>query len=159
MRLCLKPTGKTKRRRLKLDVRAYDSGISAPLSLVLAPLVKAHAGLISHAVGLASFRRSPDSGKFLLEGADNPGIVHKVTSALAKHGLSIDKMETGQDIAPHGGTVLFTMRGIVNAAAPLAAGFDIAQTKEDLMALGDSLNCEVTVEDVHEGSDASFFAG
>ena len=62
-----------------------------------------------------------DKGKFTLEGADHPGIVHKITSALASHGLSIDTMHTDQEIAPHGGAVLFKMHGIVTAGAPLAA--------------------------------------
>ena len=101
-----------------------------------------------------------DSAKFILEGADNPGIVHKITSSLAKHGLSIDKMETDQQIAPYGGSVLFKMRGIANAAAPLASGFDPAKIKEELFELGDSLNCEVTMEDQADDSyEGSFYAG
>jgi glycine cleavage system transcriptional repressor len=89
-----------------------------------------------------------DSGYLTLEGADNPGIVHKITSALAKHGLSIDKMETDQEIAPYGNTMLFKMQGVATAAAPLASGFDISKIKRDLEALGDSLNCDVALEDV-----------
>lgn len=90
----------------------------------------------------------PDSGKFLLEGADHPGIAHKLTSALARHGLNIDKMHTDQEIAPYGGAVLFRMQGTVNLAAPLASGFDADKIRDDLEALGDSLNCEVTMEDL-----------
>jgi glycine cleavage system transcriptional repressor len=89
-----------------------------------------------------------DSGYFTLEGADNPGIVHKMTTALAKHGLSVDKMETDQEIAPHGGSMLFKMRGLATAAAPLASGFDISKIKRELEDLGDSLNCDVSLEDV-----------
>lgn len=87
-------------------------------------------------------------GEFSLEGADNPGIVHKITSALAKHGLSIETMHTDQDIAPYGGAMLFRMHGVVQAAAPLASGFNPEKIKEDLSALGDSLNCEVTLQHV-----------
>ena len=82
-----------------------------------------------------------------LEGADNPGIVHKITSALAKNGLSIDKMETDQEIAPYGNTMLFKMHGVATASAPLASGFDISKIKRELEALGDSLNCDVSLED------------
>jgi len=57
-------------------------------------------------------------------------------------------MSTGQDIAPQGGTVLFRMDGIVTAAAPLAAGFDADKIKADLESIGDSLNCDVNLEDV-----------
>lgn len=102
----------------------------------------------------------PDSAEFTLEGADNPGIVHRITTALAKNGLSIDKMETDQEIAPHGGTMLFKMRGIANAAAPLAAGFDIEAIKKEMAELGDSLNCDVVLEDAHDDSvQGSFYAG
>ena len=39
-------------------------------------------------------------------GADHPGMVHKVTKALAAHGLSIDRLRTTPDTAalPQGGT-------------------------------------------------------
>lgn len=95
-----------------------------------------------------------------MEGADHPGIVHKVTSILAKHGLSIDTMETSDDIAPHGGTTLFRMHGIANAAEPLASGFDVKKIKDELQELGDSLNCDVSLEDVEDESyQGSFYGG
>jgi glycine cleavage system transcriptional repressor len=97
---------------------------------------------------------------FSLEGADHPGIVHKMTSALGKHGLSVDKMETDQEIAPNGGSILFTMRGIANACKPLASGFDPSKIKEELIDLGDALNCDVTMEDVVDDSyQGSFYGG
>jgi len=43
-------------------------------------------------------------GRLTLEGADNPGIVHKVTQILSSNGLNIDTMETSDEPAPHGGT-------------------------------------------------------
>jgi glycine cleavage system transcriptional repressor len=89
-----------------------------------------------------------DSGLLNLEGADNPGIVHKITTALARNGLSIDKMETDQEIAPHGAAMLFKMRGVATASAPLASGFDISKIKHELEDLGDSLNCDVSLEDI-----------
>lgn len=101
-----------------------------------------------------------DSGSFSLTGADNPGIVHKITSALATAGLSIDKLETDQEIAPHGGSILFKMHGTAIAIAPLAKHFDIAKIKADLEELGDSLNCEVSMEDtVDDSYQGSFYAG
>ena len=42
-------------------------------------------------------------GELTLEGADNPGIVHKVTKILSTNGLNIDKMETTDELAPGGG--------------------------------------------------------
>jgi glycine cleavage system transcriptional repressor len=101
-----------------------------------------------------------DSGQFNLVGADNPGIVHTITSALAKNGLSIDRLETDQEIAPHGGSVLFTMRGVAIALAPLPKTFDITKIKAELEELGDSLNCEVSMEDtIDESYQGSFYAG
>ena len=82
-----------------------------------------------------------------MEGANYPGIVHKVTSFMAMNGLSVDKLETSDEIAPHGGTTLFKMKGVANALEPLAAGFDINQTKENLGALADELNCDISMED------------
>lgn len=52
-----------------------------------------------------------DAGEFVLQGADNPGIVHQVTQILAKHNLNIDEIKTLEDkSAPYGGLSLFHMR-------------------------------------------------
>lgn len=102
----------------------------------------------SHTNRLAQLLSSfADIGTFSLEGADHPGIVHTMAAALAKNGLNIDRMHTDQEIAPHGGTSLFTMNATVMAYAPLAAGFDVSKIREELEALGDSLNCDATLED------------
>ncbi|GKY98002.1 hypothetical protein MPSEU_000758300 [Mayamaea pseudoterrestris] len=99
-------------------------------------------------------------GLFTLEGADNPGIVHVMTTALAKHGLNISKMETDQEIAPHGGTMLFRIKGKAVAYEPLAASFDVMQIKSDLQDLGASLNCDVELEELDDDStSASFYGG
>ena len=91
-----------------------------------------------------------DTGLFTLEGADNPGLVHKVTTILSENGLSIDKMSTSDEIAPHGGTVLFKMQGTAHAYEPLAAGFNAAKIKEELVTLGHNLNCDINMEDVED---------
>eukprot|EP00550_Attheya_septentrionalis_P003796 CAMPEP_0198285488 /NCGR_PEP_ID=MMETSP1449-20131203/4743_1 /TAXON_ID=420275 /ORGANISM="Attheya septentrionalis, Strain CCMP2084" /LENGTH=235 /DNA_ID=CAMNT_0043982897 /DNA_START=64 /DNA_END=768 /DNA_ORIENTATION=- len=87
------------------------------------------------------------SGRFVLSGADQPGHVHKVTSLLVKHGLSIDTMDTSEEEAPFGGTTLYHIDGIVTKPAPLAKGFDPDAVREDLEALADSLNCDMSLED------------
>eukprot|EP00978_Attheya_sp_CCMP212_P034538 scaffold145101_cov59-Attheya_sp.AAC.1 len=87
------------------------------------------------------------SGRFVLSGADQPGHVHKVTSLLVKHGLSIDTMDTSEEEAPFGGTTLYHIDGIVTKPAPLAKGFHPDAVREDLEALGDSLNCDMSLED------------
>lgn len=111
----------------------------------------------------AAMKKTPSvgyAGKFALEGADNPGIVHKVTSALARNSLNIDQLHTEQELAPYGGAVLFKMRGVVVATAPLAKNFDVTKIKNELAELGDELNCDVTLEDlVDEKYEGSFYAG
>lgn len=41
-------------------------------------------------------------GQLTLKGADNPGIVNKVTKILSTNGLNIDSMETSDELAPGG---------------------------------------------------------
>jgi len=48
--------------------------------------------------------------------------------------------------------MLFKMRGTAVALQPLAKGFDVKKIKAELAELGDSLNCEVTLEDADDGS-------
>jgi formyltetrahydrofolate hydrolase len=95
-----------------------------------------------------------DSGKFTLEGADNVGIVHRVTSILAQHGLCIDKMQTSDEMAPYGGTTLFRMKGIAHAYQPVAAGFDVTKVKTELEQLGEDLNCDIDMVDLAPGEEA-----
>jgi glycine cleavage system regulatory protein len=102
-------------------------------------------------------RIDADTGHFSLEGADNPGIVHTITSAMAAHGLSIERMETGQELAPMGGTTLFRMTGVCHAFEPLPAGFDSDAVRRELEALGESLNCEVTMDDDADDASSSSF--
>ena len=62
---------------------------------------------------------------------------------MAKYGLTIDNMSTDNEEAPFGGTELFTMEGEAVAYEPLAAGFDWEKIREEVIELGDSLNCDV----------------
>lgn len=87
------------------------------------------------------------AGHFKLSGADNPGIVHKLTSVLARNSLTIGSMKTSQEAAPHGGTELFTMEGRAVAYEPLASTFDWTKIREELQELGESMNCDVEFQD------------
>jgi len=87
-------------------------------------------------------------GELTLEGADNPGIVHNVTKILSSNGLNVDSMETTDELAPGGSTVLFRMKGIAHAYEPLAAGFDVSKIKQELADLGDNLNCDIDLVDL-----------
>jgi len=89
-------------------------------------------------------------GALSLEGADHPGIVHKVTKILSSHGLNIDSLETTDELAPQGGTVLFRMIGITHAYEPLSAGFDVEKIKQELSELGDALNCDILLIDLDD---------
>lgn len=101
------------------------------------------------------------TGHFVLEGADHPGIVHKVTNILAKHRLNIDELKTFEDTsAPYGGLSLFHMSGIATSPAPLANGFDPKVIRDELRTLGDEMNCDITLEDVLDDKySASFYSG
>lgn len=87
------------------------------------------------------------SGRFTLNGADNPGLTHKVTSFMVSHGLSVDALETTQEEAAFGGTTLFTLDGIVTANEPLPNSFDTDKIRKELTKLGDDLNCDIDLED------------
>uniref|UniRef100_A0A7S0GHT8 ACT domain-containing protein n=1 Tax=Proboscia inermis TaxID=420281 RepID=A0A7S0GHT8_9STRA len=83
------------------------------------------------------------SGQFKLSGADNPGIVYKVTSVLSKNRLSIESLLTTSEDAPFGGTKLFKMEGVATVSKPLPKSFNIVSVQEELSALGDNLNCDI----------------
>ena len=71
-----------------------------------------------------------------------------MTTILANNGLSVDKLTTSDaEIAPHGGTVLYKMNGIATASAPLAAGFDPSKVEDELEALGEAMNCDMSLEE------------
>ncbi|KAL7541562.1 hypothetical protein ACHAXR_012800, partial [Thalassiosira sp. AJA248-18] len=95
------------------------------------------------------------AGQFKLSGADNPGIVHKLTSVLARNSLTIGNMKTSTEEAPFGGTELFTMEGKAVAYEPLSSKFDWIKIQEELQELGDSMNCDVEFQDVTGNSDDS----
>mmetsp|Transcript_16260 Transcript_16260/g.46861 ORF Transcript_16260/g.46861 Transcript_16260/m.46861 type:complete len:139 (-) Transcript_16260:87-503(-) len=88
------------------------------------------------------------SGEFSLSGADNLGIVHRLTSALSRNGLSIDKMVTAQEEAPFGGSTLFKVLGVATASEPLSMNFSPDRVRDELESLGEEMNCDVKLEDV-----------
>ena len=69
-------------------------------------------------------------------------------------------MKTSEEEAPYGGTTLFYMSGTATSPAPLANGFDPKAIREELIDLGDEMNCEIDLEDVKDDRySASFYAG
>jgi len=89
-------------------------------------------------------------GRFVLRGADNPGITHKATSLLAKHRFNIESLSTRDEEAPHGGTTLFHVDGIVNVLEPIPSGFDINAIRQELEELGESMNCDIVLTDIDD---------
>jgi len=87
------------------------------------------------------------AGTFKLEGADSAGIVHEITRLLASHGMSVDRLDTGREGAPFGGSTLFHMDGVVTVPHPLAKNFNPNSVREDLHALADTMNCEIDLND------------
>lgn len=67
--------------------------------------------------------------------------------------MSIDSLQTSDEIAPHGGTTLFRMNGIAHAYEPVASGFDAEKIRSELSSLGDELNCDIDMIDVKPGED------
>ena len=109
---------------------------------------------VYHVKGGGAETSSPPSsavgyrGKLTLEGADNQGIVHKVCKILSNNGLNIARMETSDELAPEGSTVLFKMSSEAIAYSPLSSGFDVTKIKNELSELGDDLNCDIVLEDM-----------
>lgn len=69
-------------------------------------------------------------------------------------------MKTFEESAPYGGTTLFYMSGIATSPAPLANGFDPKVIRDELVQLGEELNCEIDLEDMLDDKySASFYAG
>jgi hypothetical protein len=68
-------------------------------------------------------------------------------------------MDTSEASAPYGGTTLYQMSAIVQAYKPLAHGFqsDVAKCKEELEDLGDSMNCDIHMEDTDEKFQTALF--
>jgi glycine cleavage system regulatory protein len=88
------------------------------------------------------------SGRFTLAGVDHPGLVHKVTTLLNSHGLSIDTMETRDDDAvANGGSTLFVIDGLATATEQRAKNIDTDKIREELADLGDYLNYDISLID------------
>lgn len=77
-----------------------------------------------------------------VQGADHEGIIHEVAHRLAKQGANVETIDTGTEDAPFGGTKLFTMKATVLAPP----GLSLASLQEELDAVEQELNVDITVE-------------
>lgn len=86
-------------------------------------------------------RGAPDSRPYRIEtvSLDTPGILHAVTSILAKHRINIEDLETDTTSAPWTGAPMFVMR----ARIAVPASVSIAGVREDLEELEAQSNLDV----------------
>ncbi|AYH44815.1 ACT domain-containing protein [Azoarcus sp. DN11] len=78
-----------------------------------------------------------------LTGHDRPGIVHEISTVLARHGVSIDKLETACENASFSGEPLF--RAHAELHVPLAV--HASDLRRDLEALANELMVDLSLED------------
>ena len=79
-------------------------------------------------------------------GHDRPGIVRDISAVLARHGLSIDALETACENASMSGEPLFRAR----AELAVPAGTGLAAVRNDLEALANELMVDLDFEEVSE---------
>jgi glycine cleavage system regulatory protein len=78
-----------------------------------------------------------------LVGNDHPGIVHDVSAVLARHGLSIETIETATRDAPMAGGRLFEAHVVVG----LPPSAEVAQIRGDLERLASELLVDLDVSE------------
>jgi glycine cleavage system regulatory protein len=97
------------------------------------------------------FEAPSDEGHvILLEliGNDRPGIVHKISEALAARGVNVDELDTQCEGAPWSGDALFKARARLRAPKSL----DVDQLCESLEAIASDLMVDITLEEPESGS-------
>jgi glycine cleavage system transcriptional repressor len=73
---------------------------------------------------------------------DQPGIVHRITHLLHRHGVNIEELQTRLEAGAHTGTPLFTMELRMTVPPTVA----VKKLRDDLEQLCDSLNCDVDLD-------------
>ena len=76
-----------------------------------------------------------------LVGSDRPGIVHKISEALAARGVNVDELNTECDGAPWSGDTLF--KAMARLRAPKA--LDLDQLRESLEAIAGDLMVDISI--------------
>ena len=110
-------------------------------------LTKALGGLRSDGLRVMverGFEEAVEEGHvILLEliGSDRPGIVHKISEALAARGVNVDELNTECEGAPWSGGTLF--KAMARLRAPKA--LDLDQLRESLEAIAGDLMVDITI--------------
>ena len=76
-----------------------------------------------------------------LIGSDRPGIVHKISEALAARGVNVDELNTECDGAPWSGDTLFKATARLRAPKSL----DLDQLRESLEAIAGDLMVDISI--------------
>jgi glycine cleavage system regulatory protein len=76
-----------------------------------------------------------------LIGSDRPGIVHKISEALAARGVNVDELNTECDGAPWSGDTLFKATAKLRAPKSL----DLDQLRESLEAIAADLMVDISI--------------
>ena len=76
-----------------------------------------------------------------LIGSDRPGIVHKISEALAARGVNVDELNTECDGAPWSGDTLFKATARLRAPTTL----DLDQLRESLEAIAGDLMVDISI--------------
>jgi glycine cleavage system regulatory protein len=97
------------------------------------------------------FEGPPEEGHVILLdviGSDRPGIVHKISEALASRGVNVDELDTECDGAPWSGDALFKAQARLRAPKSL----DVEQLRESLEAIAADLMVDITIGEPESGS-------
>ena len=86
-----------------------------------------------------------------LVGHDRPGIVRDISTVLARHGVSIEALETACESASMSGEPLFRARA--ELSVPAAA--ELAGIRADLEALANELMVDLAIDETPAGSSAA----
>jgi glycine cleavage system transcriptional repressor len=73
---------------------------------------------------------------------DHPGVVHRLTAALAEKGVNIDSMETRTESAPWSGAPIFQFE----ARLAVPVGLDLGGLRDELFAIARERNIDISLE-------------
>jgi glycine cleavage system transcriptional repressor len=73
---------------------------------------------------------------------DQPGLVHRISDLLQRHGINVEELATRSTPRPETGAPLFSMDILMT----VPAGVQIKKVRTELEALCDDLNCDVEIQ-------------
>eukprot|EP00271_Cylindrocystis_brebissonii_P022088 TRINITY_DN82_c0_g1_i1.p1 TRINITY_DN82_c0_g1~~TRINITY_DN82_c0_g1_i1.p1 ORF type:complete len:317 (+),score=46.47 TRINITY_DN82_c0_g1_i1:223-1173(+) len=85
-----------------------------------------------------------------LRGADNPGLVYNVAEYLASNNINIENLETATQEAPFGGSILFSMDGVITMPLHMSTSRLLAH----LQVLQTTLGVDITLANLDPNQKA-----